>query len=92
MKRFYIITGFAIITITSGFLIKSSNKQSHTIHAILNSQEYNISVVDYYDSLAYSSLTLLDKDGNNITMSCWFCDFDSFTEAATKHLKKRETN
>lgn len=88
MKRLSIIICLLIFTFSTVFILKSSNRQGPTIHALLNSQEYNATVIDYYDSIVYSSFTLRDKDGNDITMSCWFCDFDSFANTATKHLKK----
>lgn len=40
----------------------------------------------FLDERIYYSLEVTDNNGNDVQLSCWFCDSDKFSKAATKHL------
>ncbi|KUF45606.1 hypothetical protein AS361_11570 [Myroides marinus] len=86
MKKLFSLVCFVLICTTSFSNVKITNEVVK--NDILESSNFEVKTITFLDEGVYCSLVVKDNNGNDVTLSCWFCNCDDFAREATKHLQE----
>ena len=88
MKKLLLFLCFVLICTISFFYFGITNKVIKK--GILVHGDFEVKTMAFLDEGIYWSMLVTDNNGNDVKLSCWFCESDQFIKEAIKHLQKLE--